>query len=90
MNCQDFNVKSAGTEPSARIKVNAKHIEWADVIFAMERKHKQRLNSNFREHTSNKQIVVLDIPDEYQYMDSELIEIIKTTVSSYLDKVIKK
>jgi predicted protein tyrosine phosphatase len=87
---QDFKVKSAGTEPSARIKVSAKLINWADLIFAMEMRHEQRLNEKFPMLTTRKQIVVLDIPDEYQYMDSELVEIIKTSVSSYLDNVIKK
>lgn len=87
---QDFNVKSAGTESTARIKVTAKLIDWADIIFAMEKRHKQRLIESFPILTSDKQIIVLDIPDEYQYMDSELIEIIKTSVSSYLDNVIKK
>ena len=87
---QDFNVKSAGTEPTARIKVSAKLIDWADLIFAMEKRHKQRLIENFPILTADKQIIVLDIPDEYQYMDSELIDIIKTSVSSYLDNVIKK
>ena len=87
---QDFNVKSAGTEPSARIKVSAKLIEWADIIFAMEKKHKQRMHENFAMVARDKNIIVLDIPDEYQYMDSELIEIINTSVSSYLDNVIKK
>ncbi len=87
---QDFNVKSAGTEPTARIRVSAKLIDWADIIFAMEKRHKQRLIENFRILANDKQIIVLDIPDEYQYMDSELIEIIKTSVSTYLDNVIKK
>lgn len=87
---QDFDVKSAGTEPSARIKESSKLIEWADLIFAMEKKHKQRLIENFPLLTADKQIILLDIPDEYQYMDNELIDIIKTSVSSYLDNVIKK
>jgi len=87
---QDFNVKSAGTEPSARIKVSANLIDWADLIFAMEKRHKQRLVEKFPLLTADKQIIVLDIQDEYQYMDSELIDIIKTSVSSYLDNVIKK
>ncbi len=38
-----FNVRSSGTEPSARIKLNLKTILWADVIFVMEKKHKQIL-----------------------------------------------
>lgn len=82
-----YDVKSAGTESTARIKVNSKLIDWADIIFAMEKKHKHRLIENFSEATSGKQIVIIDIPDEYQYMDSELIEIIKTSVSNYLDNL---
>jgi predicted protein tyrosine phosphatase len=44
---QVHNVKSAGTEPSARIKVSAKLLAWADIIFVMEKRHKQRLVDNF-------------------------------------------
>jgi protein-tyrosine phosphatase len=84
-----YNVKSAGTEPSARIKVTAKLIRWADIIFAMEKRHKQRIVQNFPSDTDTKRIVVLDIPDEYQYMDEELIETIKLSVEPYLDNVKK-
>ena len=87
---QDFNVKSAGTENSARIRVTSKMIDWADIIFAMEKRHKQRLIEMFPNNITEKRIVVLDIPDEYKYMDSELVEIIKTSVSNYLDNVFKK
>jgi len=80
-----FNVQSAGTEVSARVRVSAKLIEWADLIFAMEKKHKQRLREKFPELLAEKQIVVLDIPDVYQYMDEELIEMLKTSVASYLE-----
>jgi predicted protein tyrosine phosphatase len=85
---QAYNVKSAGTELAARVKVTAKLIDWADIIFAMEKRHKERMIENFPVLTSEKKIIVLDIPDEYQYMDSELIEIIKTAISTYLDNVI--
>jgi predicted protein tyrosine phosphatase len=85
---QNFFVRSAGTEPSARIKVTSKLIDWADIIFAMEKKHKQRLIQNFPFNASAKKIVVLGIPDEYQYMDDELIEIIKTSVAPFLENVI--
>lgn len=37
------NVKSAGTEPSARIKLTAKNIAWAGVfIFVMEKRHERK------------------------------------------------
>lgn len=84
---QLHNVKSAGTEPSARTRLTAKLIVWADIIFAMENRHKQRMMENFSYETEGKRIVVLNIPDEYQYLDEELVESIKLSVSSYLDNV---
>ena len=81
---QDYKVKSAGTEPSAKVRVSAKHILWADIIFAMEKKHKQRLLNNFPNETKNKQFVILDIEDDYKYMDEELVEMIKLSVDPYL------
>lgn len=76
--------RSAGTEPSARIRISSKLIEWADIIFCMEKKHKVRIVDNFPDITHGKNIVVLNIPDEYQYMDEELIDMIKDTVEGYL------
>ena len=42
---------------------------------------------NFPFETEGKKIVVLNIPDEYQYMDEDLVESIKLSVSPYLDNV---
>ena len=81
---QDHKVKSAGTEPSAKIRVSPKLILWADIIFTMEKKHKQRLLNNFPNETKNKQFVILDIEDDYKYMDEELVEMIKLSVDPYL------
>ncbi|SHO54361.1 low molecular weight protein tyrosine phosphatase family protein [Vibrio quintilis] len=79
-----LNVRSAGTSPGAKRTVNAKDIQWADVIFVMEEKHKNRLEASFTRLLQYKAIQVLDIPDEYQYMDSELVEIMQQTVGNYL------
>lgn len=81
---QDHKVKSVGTENEARIKVTEKHINWADLIFVMEKKHKERLRQKFGSLTDDKKIVTLDIPDDYKYMDAELIEILETSVLPYL------
>ncbi|MFC5624376.1 low molecular weight protein tyrosine phosphatase family protein [Algoriphagus winogradskyi] len=83
-NRQDHNFRSAGTEPSARIKVSAKSISWADIIFVMEKKHKQRLFQNFRDEIEDKTLVILDIEDDYQFMDNELIDMIRVSVDQYL------
>ena len=85
-NRSDLTVKSAGTEPSARNKLTAKTIHWADLIFVMEKRHKQRMVEKFPFETGQKQIIILHIPDEYTYMDPELVEDIKTKVDVYIRK----
>jgi len=83
-NRQDHKVKSAGTEPSAKVKVSAKCILWADIIFVMEKKHKQRLVDKFPNEIEEKTIVILNIDDEYKFMDKELVEMINLSVDPYL------
>ncbi|TMO53453.1 low molecular weight protein tyrosine phosphatase family protein [Pseudoalteromonas phenolica] len=78
------NARSAGTSPKAKRTVNMKDIQWADIIFVMENKHKQRLMAEFTRLLAHKTIHILDIPDEYQYMDSELVDILTHSVSAYL------
>lgn len=80
----DISVRSAGTSPSARRTVSAADIHWADVIVVMEQKHKNRLVAEFTRLLEHKPIHVLDIPDEYKYMDPELVEILEESVGSYL------
>ena len=83
-NNQQHLVKSAGTENEARIKVTENLIRWADLIFVMEKKHKERLKEKFGSLTDDKDIIILDIQDDYKYMDAELIEVLETSVSPYL------
>ena len=80
----DHHFRSAGTEPSAKVRVSSKAILWADMIFAMEKKHRERLLDKFPSETGNKLIVVLDIADDYGYMDQELINMIRISVDPYL------
>lgn len=83
-NSPDFFVKSAGTENAARIKINSKLITWADQIFVMEKHHKQKLFKSFPIETESVAIIILEIQDNYKFMDEELIKEIKTSVSPYL------
>jgi len=76
------NARSAGTSTQARIRVTQKLISWAEVIFVMERKHKDLLIQQFS--LANKQLIVLDIEDNYRFGDEELIMILKTALHDYL------
>ncbi|MEO7108591.1 MAG: phosphotyrosine protein phosphatase [Rhodoferax sp.] len=76
--------RSAGTSPNARHTVSSEDIQWANVILVMEEKHKSRLKAEFAGLLDKKPIHVLDIPDDYKYMDSELIEMLEQSVNSIL------
>ena len=79
-----LNVRSGGTSPSARHTVSDSDIGWADVVIVMEQKHKSRLVAEFTRLLEEKPIHVLDIPDDYQYMDPELVELLEQSVGSVL------
>lgn len=55
------------------------------MIFVMEKKHTRRLKEKFSHTLMTKQLICLDIPDDYRFMDEELIEILKSRVSEYLE-----
>ncbi len=78
------SARSAGTSPNARHHVSVEDVRWADVIMVMEEKHKSRLVAEFTGLLDNKPIHVLDIPDEYKFMDPELVEMLEQSVSSIL------
>lgn len=79
-----INVASAGLDNDAVITLTPELIEWADLIFVMEKNHRNRLQKKFRKYLTKQKVICLNIPDEYDYMDPVLIEILKTTVPKYL------
>lgn len=79
-----FNARSAGTSPNARKPIGAADISWADVIFVMERKHQNRLQAEYARLLEHKPLHVLDIPDDYRFMDPELVDMLEDTVAAYL------
>ena len=81
------NVRSAGTSRAARRSITLKDVRWADKIVVMEHKHKQRIQATFRQDTDHKDICVLDIPDEYTFMDDALIELLRDTIEPLLEQL---
>lgn len=79
-------VRSAGTSPAAHTRISATLLSWADIVFVMEKKHREIIRNTFDPESLDKQIIVLDIPDDYSYMDPELIDMIRTTVDPLLEK----
>lgn len=73
-------VRSAGTSTTARTRVSEKLLRWADLVCVMEFKHKRRLQDHFPEAYRDLHVEVLDIPDDFQFMDPALVELIQDRV----------
>ncbi len=75
---------SAGTNNDADNPISPELIEWADLIFVMEKMHRYKLTKKFRAHLSNKRIICLDIADDYSFMDPELVKLLQARVPRFL------
>jgi predicted protein tyrosine phosphatase len=82
--CAAYQVRSAGTQPGARIVVTEGHVGWADIIFCMEKSHVNRIRLKFPEALDGKRVVTLYIPDEYEFMQPELIEELCAKLAPYV------
>jgi len=76
-------VKSAGLFEGCRIMLNKDMIKWADIIFVMEKRQKEEIEKRFPEEFISKFIISLNIPDIYNYMDPDLIKLLKERVLGY-------
>ena len=81
-----FNAKSAGLSPKSPHQLSARDIEWADLIFVMEQSHKARISEMFRDFDIPA-VEVLAIPDDYEYMDTELVDLLVGGVEAYLETI---
>jgi predicted protein tyrosine phosphatase len=80
------HTRSAGTAHMAKVKISPELIHWADMIFAMEEKQAIFIDRKFRLEIGNKKVINLNIPDCYYFMETELVQLIKSKVSTYLEE----
>lgn len=78
------NAIGAGTNADAETPVSGDLIEWADVVLVMEKSHRNKISSKFRELLTGKRLVCLDIPDNYDYMQPELVKLLEAKVPRYV------
>jgi len=79
----DIAVRSAGLDASAPCQVSDDLIEWADRIYVMENHHRNKLRKKFRKALGKTPVITLHIPDEYEYMQPELIALLKERLPVY-------
>ena len=77
---------SAETAPDADARVSADLVEWADVVVAFEAAHRRRLARAFGELLAGTRVVVLDVADEYGFMDPALVRLLRQRLPSVLGR----
>jgi predicted protein tyrosine phosphatase len=80
----DVETDSAGLGADADVPLSPEQIDWATVIFVMEKKHRSWLAARFKRHLNGKRVICLDIPDDYDYMQPELIRLLETKAGRFL------
>ena len=80
----DVDTDSAGLGNDANVPLSSEQIEWATIIFVMEKAHRTRLSTRFKKHLNGKRVICLDIPDDYEYMQPELVPLLPAKVGKFL------
>jgi len=75
---------SAGISAGASVLLSSEQVDWADIIFVMEKTHRNKLIRQFRARLRDKRVVCLDIPDDYDFMDPVLVRILENRVGRFL------
>ncbi len=75
---------SAGLAPDAEVRLSAEQVQWATLILVMEKRHRSRLMRQYRQALAGKRVICLDIPDDYAYMQPELIKLLQRKVAGLL------
>lgn len=73
-----------GTNSDAETTLSGDLIEWADIILVMEKSQRSKVSKKYKNLLKNKRLVCLDIPDNYDCMQSELVRLLEARVPKYV------
>ena len=79
-----WEVASAGTARDADTPLTRDLLEWADVAVCMEKGHRDWIRSKLRGVLPDDRLVTLGIPDEYEFMDPDLVTLLGRLVPTRL------
>jgi len=81
----DVQTASAGVSPNADNPLDPELIAWAEIIFVMEPAHRRKLAAKFGKWLKNKRVICLDIPDDFDFMQPELIDLLTARVGRHIN-----
>jgi predicted protein tyrosine phosphatase len=78
-----FSIRSAGLSPKSDRKISENDLNWADLVFVMETPQRGKIWEIYR-HLDLPPVEVLNITDDYEFMDEELIEMLTDRMNETL------
>lgn len=79
-----FSIRSAGLSPKSDRKISENDLNWAELVFVMETDQRAKIQELYR-HIELPTIEVLNIPDDYEFMNDELIEMLSNKINDTLN-----
>lgn len=79
-----IEVASAGTNNDAETPLTSELVRWAHLIFVMEKGHRNKVQTRFKADLKDTRVICLDIPDEYEFMDELLVQLLRARVTRFL------
>lgn len=82
----NYNTRACGvTQSFALVPLDDVLIHWADEIVVMDKEQMKAVEDVMNPEDDHKPILNLEIPDIYPYRHPELVNLIRTTYSNYLE-----
>jgi len=78
-----FNIRSAGLSPKSDRKISEKDLNWADLVLVMETEQRAKVRELYM-NLELPDIEILNIPDDYEFMDEELVSILTDRINDSL------
>jgi len=79
---------SAGTDSESPRPLTKELVASADLIFAMENHHRERIRKKYKQRPADSRIITLGIPDDYERDDPALIELLRAKVEPRLSSIV--
>lgn len=79
-----IEVASAGLSADAEEQLSPEGVLWADLILVMEKRQEKLLKARFASFLRGKRVACLRIPDDYDFMQPELVALLDARVGPYL------
>jgi predicted protein tyrosine phosphatase len=82
-----INIRSAGISPKSDRKISENDLRWATLVAVMETEQRSKIRELYS-HLELPAIEVLHIPDDYEFMNEELVQMLTDKINDILNRIL--